>query len=48
MNDEPRGILVPFTRDKKRDFASGTGDALLRACRRSPVSVGIGPGASKS
>lgn len=23
------GLLIPFQRDKKRDFAAGTGDALL-------------------
>jgi hypothetical protein len=25
----PRGLLTPFQRDRKRDFASGEGDALL-------------------
>ena len=28
---EPRGILAPFRRDQKRDFASGQGADLLRA-----------------
>ena len=26
-----RGLLAPFRRDKKRDFASGSGPDLLRA-----------------
>ena len=29
MADEPRNLLVPFRRDRKRDFASGTGAELL-------------------
>lgn len=27
----PRGLLTPFRRDRKRDFASGDGDPLLGA-----------------
>lgn len=29
MTDQIRGLLVPFRRDRKRDFASGTGGDLL-------------------
>jgi len=29
MTDQPRTLLTPFTRDKKRDFASGSGPDLL-------------------
>ncbi|QQR46168.1 hypothetical protein JKA73_08705 [Myxococcus xanthus] len=29
MSRAPQNILVPFRRDRKRDFASGTGDELL-------------------
>jgi len=29
MTDQIRGLLVPFRRDRKRDFASGTGADLL-------------------
>jgi len=28
---ERRGLLIPFQRDRKRDFASGTGADLLRS-----------------
>jgi uncharacterized protein len=31
MGKKRRGILTPFVRDKKRDFASGEGGALLRS-----------------
>ena len=31
MARERRGLLVPFRRDKKRDFASGVGADLLRS-----------------
>ena len=31
MSDEPRNLLIPFRRDKKRDFASGSGSDLLRS-----------------
>lgn len=31
MDNKPFGILVPFRRDKKRDWASGTGGSLLRS-----------------
>src|SRR5690606_2115799 len=31
MSDEPRNLLIPFRRDKKRDFASGSGADLLRS-----------------
>jgi len=31
MSDEPRNLLIPFRRDKKRDFASGLGSDLLRS-----------------
>ncbi|NTX51833.1 hypothetical protein [Myxococcus sp. CA039A] len=31
MSREPQNLLVPFRRDKKRDFASGTGAELLAA-----------------
>lgn len=27
----PRGLLVPFQRDQKSDFANGTGEVLLRS-----------------
>ncbi len=30
-DDGPKGLLVPFRRDRKRDFASGTGAELLRS-----------------
>ncbi len=29
--DRPRNLLVPFRRDRQRDFASGTDENLLRA-----------------
>lgn len=29
MTDQPRSLLVPFRRDRKRDFASGEGGDLL-------------------
>jgi hypothetical protein len=29
MSDLPTGLLTPFRRDKKRDFASGAGEDLL-------------------
>lgn len=29
MSQPPRNLLVPFRRDKKRDFASGTAEELL-------------------
>lgn len=29
MSREPQGLLIPFRRDKKRDFAAGSGEALL-------------------
>ena len=29
MTDQPRSLLVPFRRDRKRDFASGEGADLL-------------------
>ena len=29
MNNEIQGLLVPFRRDRKRDFATGTGGDLL-------------------
>jgi phage baseplate assembly protein W len=31
MSDTATNILIPFRRDKKRDFASGTGVDLLRS-----------------
>ena len=31
MSDEPRNLLIPFRRDKKSDFASGSGSDLLRS-----------------
>jgi len=31
MSDEPRNLLIPFRRDKKRDFASDSGSDLLRS-----------------
>lgn len=31
MSEEPRNLLIPFRRDKKRDFASGSGTELLRS-----------------
>lgn len=31
MSEEPRNLLIPFRRDKKRDFASGSGAGLLRS-----------------
>jgi hypothetical protein len=29
-----RGLLIPFRRDEKRDFANGTGDELQRSKAR--------------
>ncbi|TQF11023.1 GPW/gp25 family protein [Myxococcus llanfairpwllgwyngyllgogerychwyrndrobwllllantysiliogogogochensis] len=29
MSQQPRNLLVPFRRDRKRDFAAGTGAELL-------------------
>jgi hypothetical protein len=29
MSQEPTNLLIPFRRDKKRDFATGSGAALL-------------------
>lgn len=29
MSREPQDLLIPFRRDKKRDFAVGSGEALL-------------------
>ena len=29
MTEKPRGLLIPFRRDLKRDFATGTGRELL-------------------
>jgi hypothetical protein len=29
MSDAPKSLLTPFRRDKKRDFASGSGADLL-------------------
>lgn len=31
MSEEPRNLFIPFRRDKKRDFASGSGAELLRS-----------------
>lgn len=31
MSKSPRGLLIPFRRDQKNDFASGTGEALERS-----------------
>ena len=31
MKNELRGILIPFRRDRKRDFASGSGNPLVTA-----------------
>ncbi len=31
MNDDLRSLLIPFRRDQKNDFASGTGADLLRS-----------------
>ena len=39
---ERRGILTPFVRDKKRDFASGVGAALLQSDARQLL--GMRPG----
>ena len=29
MSEQPQNLLIPFRRDKKRDFAVGSGEALL-------------------
>ena len=29
MSQQPQNLLIPFRRDKKRDFAVGSGEALL-------------------
>lgn len=31
MSEPRRSLLIPFRRDRKRDFASGTGEELLRS-----------------
>ena len=31
MSKEPRNLLIPFRRDLKNDFASGTGEDLERS-----------------
>lgn len=37
MNDLPVGLLAPFRRDKKRDFASGAGEDLLASKVRQTI-----------
>lgn len=42
-----RGLLAPFRRDKKRDFASGSGPDLLRAkVLQALLTAGAGPRSS--
>ena len=44
---ELHGLLTPFRRDKKRDFASGSGPELLRAkVLQALMTEGAGPRAS--
>ncbi len=44
---ELHGLLAPFRRDKKRDFASGSGPELLRAkVLQALMTEGAGPRAS--
>ena len=44
---ELHGLLTPFRRDKKRDFASGSGSELLRAkVLQALMTEGAGPRAS--
>jgi hypothetical protein len=46
MSQEPTNLLIPFRRDKKRDFATGSGAELLaskvrQALLTSPVSAAV-------
>jgi len=47
MMRELRGLLIPFRRDKKRDFASGTGAELLQSkVRQVLLTMGATPRSS--
>ena len=47
MSQEAQNLLVPFRRDKKRDFASGSGPDLLRAkVLQALLTEGAGPRSS--
>jgi len=47
MTTRPTNILTPFRRDKKRDFASGSGEALLVSkVRQALVTEGATPRSS--
>jgi len=47
MSDLPTGLLIPFRRDKKRDFASGAGEDLLASkVRQALLTEGATPRSS--
>jgi hypothetical protein len=47
MSDLPTGLLIPFRRDKKRDFASGAGkDLLASKVRQALLTEGATPRSS--
>jgi len=47
MTIRPTNILIPFRRDKKRDFASGSGEALLASnVRQALLTEGATPRSS--
>jgi len=47
MENEPRGLLAPFRRDRKRDFASGSRRELLAAkVRQALMTEGTTPQSS--
>lgn len=47
MSQRPRNLLVPFRRDKKRDFASGTAEELLSSkVRQALLTEGATPRSS--
>lgn len=47
MSQPPRNLLVPFRRDKKRDFASGTAEELLASkVRQALLTEGATPRSS--
>jgi len=47
MSDLPASLLIPFRRDKKRDFASGSGEDLLASkVRQALLTEGATPRSS--
>ena len=47
MSDLPTSLLIPFRRDKKRDFASGSGEDLLASkVRQALLTEGATPRSS--